>query len=148
MDRIAVVGAGLIGRAWAIVFARAGLPVLLWDKFAGVADGAVARIGESLADLEAAGLLTESPATIAARIGVAPTLEACVADAGHVQENGPERLQPKRELFAELDRLCPPEVVLERLAATPPPPRARIPRRLAARIGAASRAMAEWWAAR
>ena len=43
---------------------------------------------------------------------------------------------------------CPPEVLLERLAAAPPPLRARIPRRLTARIGAASRAMAEWWAAR
>ncbi|WP_343897218.1 capsular polysaccharide export protein, LipB/KpsS family, partial [Craurococcus roseus] len=44
---------------------------------------------------------------------------------------------------------CPPEVLLERLAASPPPPsRARLPRRLAAFIGASSRAMAEWWAAR
>ena len=45
---------------------------------------------------------------------------------------------------------CPPEVLLERLAATPalPAARARLPRTLAARIGAASRAMAEWWAAR
>lgn len=112
MDRIAVVGAGLIGRAWAIVFARAGLPVSLWDKFEGVAEGAVGRIGESLADLEAAGLLTEAPAAVAARISVAPTLAACVAGATHVQENGPERLEPKRELFAELDRLCPTAVVL------------------------------------
>jgi capsular polysaccharide export protein len=45
---------------------------------------------------------------------------------------------------------CPPEVLLERLAAAPAPPpaRARLPRTLVARIGAASRAMAEWWAAR
>jgi capsular polysaccharide export protein len=46
---------------------------------------------------------------------------------------------------------CPPEVLLGRLAAaTPPPPPAarRLPRALAARIGAASRFLAEWWAAR
>jgi capsular polysaccharide export protein len=42
---------------------------------------------------------------------------------------------------------CPPEVLLERLAAATPG-RARLPRRLAARIGAASRFLAEWWAAR
>ena len=32
-DKIAIVGAGLIGRAWAIVFARAGMEVTLWDQF-------------------------------------------------------------------------------------------------------------------
>ena len=42
---------------------------------------------------------------------------------------------------------CPPEVLLERLAAAAPP-RARPPHRQAARIGAASRAMARWWVAR
>jgi capsular polysaccharide export protein len=44
---------------------------------------------------------------------------------------------------------CPPEVLVERLAAAAPtPPRVRLPRRLAALIGASSRAMAGWWAAR
>ncbi len=33
MTNVAVVGAGLIGRAWAIVFARAGFSVTLWDRF-------------------------------------------------------------------------------------------------------------------
>lgn len=42
---------------------------------------------------------------------------------------------------------CPPEVLLERLAGASPPP-ARAPRSLAARIGAASRFLAGWWAAR
>ena len=102
MDRIAVVGAGLIGRAWAMVFARAGLPVALWDKLPGVAEAAMGRIGESLADLHAAGLVSEAPEAIAARISPMATLAECVAGATHVQENGPERLEPKRELFAEL----------------------------------------------
>ena len=43
---------------------------------------------------------------------------------------------------------CPPEVLLERLATATPPRVARLPRKLAARIGAASRFLAEWWAAR
>jgi 3-hydroxyacyl-CoA dehydrogenase len=112
MDRIAIVGAGLIGRAWAIVFARAGLAVSLWDKVPGVADSAMTTIGERLADLHAAGLVTEAPAAIAARITPCGTMAECVEGAIHVQENGPERLTPKQELFAELDRLCPPEAVL------------------------------------
>ena len=32
MDRIAIVGAGLVGRAWAIVFARVGHPVAVYDN--------------------------------------------------------------------------------------------------------------------
>ncbi|WP_135466128.1 3-hydroxyacyl-CoA dehydrogenase [Crenalkalicoccus roseus] len=112
MERVAVVGAGLIGRAWAIVFARAGLAVSLWDKLPGVAEGAMPVIRARLADLRAAGLVGEAPEAIAARIAPVAELGAAVAGAAHVQENGPERLEPKRELFAELDRLCPPEVVL------------------------------------
>src|SRR4051812_41242635 len=111
MDKVAVVGAGLIGRAWAMVFARAGLTVSLWDKMDGVAEKAMGLIAGSLADLRAAGLVQEAPEVIAARIAPSATLAECVAGAIHVQENGPERLAPKQELFAELDRLCPPEVV-------------------------------------
>lgn len=112
MDRIAVVGAGLIGRAWSMVFARAGMEVRLWDKVPGVAEAAMAVIRERLADLRAAGLVQEAPDVIAARITPCATLAECVEGAMHVQENGPERLAPKQDLFAELDRLCPPDVVL------------------------------------
>ena len=49
MERIAVVGAGLIGRAWAMVFARAGCSVALWDKLPGVAEAAMEPIRARLA---------------------------------------------------------------------------------------------------
>lgn len=111
-ERVALVGAGLIGRAWAIVFARAGLPVALWDPAEGVAAAALGTIRERLADLRAAGLIEEAPEQAAARVTVAPTLEAAVAGATHVQEQGPERVEVKRELFARLDALCPRDVVL------------------------------------
>lgn len=112
MEQIAIVGAGLIGRAWAMVFARAGHPVRLWDPIAGVSETALKLIEQSLADLSEARLISEAPSVIAARITAAPTLAACVLGAQHVQENGPERVAPKQALFAELDALCGPEVVL------------------------------------
>ena len=112
MERIAVVGAGLIGRAWAMVFARAGCSVALWDKLPGVADAAMEQIRARLGDLQAAGLVEEAPATIAARIEPAATLDACLAGAVHVQEQGPERVEVKRELFAELVERSPPDAVL------------------------------------
>ena len=112
MERVAGVGAGLIGRAWAIVFARAGCSVALWDKLPGVAGTAMEQIRARLEDLRAAGLVDEAPAAIAARVEPAATLEACLADAVHVQEQGPERVEVKRELFAELDALSPRDAVL------------------------------------
>ncbi|MBR0659268.1 3-hydroxyacyl-CoA dehydrogenase [Neoroseomonas oryzicola] len=112
MERIAVVGAGLIGSAWSMVFARAGHQVRIWDPAPGASDAAMGVIRARLADLFAAGLVKEAPDVIAARVAVAPTLEDCLAGAAHVQENGPERVEVKRETFAKLDALARPEVVL------------------------------------
>ena len=112
MERIAVVGAGLIGRAWAMVFARAGCSVALWDKLPGVAEAAMEQIRARLGDLRAAGLVEEAPDAIAARVEPVATLEACLAGAVHVQEQGPERVEVKRELFAALDELSAPDAVL------------------------------------
>ena len=112
MERIAVVGAGLIGSAWAMVFSRAGHPVRIWDPAPGASDAAMAVVRARLSDLHAAGLITEAPEVVAARVAVAATLEDCLAGADHVQENGPERVEVKRETFARLDALCGPDVVL------------------------------------
>jgi 3-hydroxyacyl-CoA dehydrogenase len=106
MERVAVVGCGLVGRAWAMVFARAGMQAALWDPAPGAADQAMARIRGSLADLAEAGLIAEAPDQVAARILPAASLEAAVAGALHVQESGPEVPEVKRATFAELDALC------------------------------------------
>jgi 3-hydroxyacyl-CoA dehydrogenase len=50
---IAIVGSGLIGQAWAIVFARAGLPVRLWDGDTQALANAKTIITQQLQALEA-----------------------------------------------------------------------------------------------
>ncbi|GGI97797.1 3-hydroxyacyl-CoA dehydrogenase [Neoroseomonas lacus] len=112
MQRIAVVGAGLIGSAWAMVFARAGHPVRIWDPAAGASEAVMEVVRARLADLHAAGLISETAEVVAARVSVAATLEDCLDGAAHVQENGPERVEVKRETFARLDALCGAAVVL------------------------------------
>lgn len=112
MSKIAVIGAGLIGRAWSIVFARAGFDVALWDKFPQAVEAARTFIAERLPELHEAGLLAEQPGTVLARIRPAATMAEAVRDAVHVQENGPERVAEKQTLFAELDLAAPPEAVL------------------------------------
>lgn len=110
--QVAVIGAGLIGRAWSIVFARAGFEVALWDQFPQAVQPALDFIAERLPELRENGLLGDEPAAVMARIRPAKTLAEALRDAVYVQENGPERLAVKIPLFAELDRLARPDAVL------------------------------------
>jgi 3-hydroxyacyl-CoA dehydrogenase len=119
-DRVAVLGAGLIGRAWAIVFARAGLTVSLYDADGAALGRALATIDGSLADLAAHGLIEEAPAAIRARIAAVPDLARAVAAAGYVQENVPESLETKTALFATLDSLAPADAILASSTSTIP----------------------------
>ena len=112
MTQVAVIGAGLIGRAWSIVFARAGFDVALWDPVPQQIDAAQSFIAERLPELAEANLLREPPALVASRIHPAASLADAVRAAEHVQENGPERVDAKQALFAELDRLARPDAVL------------------------------------
>src|SRR5271170_4710934 len=112
MERIGIVGAGLIGRAWAIVFARAGFAVTLHDRSDAILDGSFATIDTSLGDLAAAGLLQDSPAAIRARMGRAATLVEAVRGAIYVQESGPEQPDIKREIFAAMDHVAAPDMIL------------------------------------
>jgi L-gulonate 3-dehydrogenase len=109
---IAIVGAGLIGRAWAIVFARAGRPVVLHDVAPQALDAALATIRTSVADLKGFGLVEEEVAAVVARVRPEPDLAGALARAGYVQECGPEVLEQKRALFARLDGLAPDGAVL------------------------------------
>ena len=109
--RVGIAGAGLIGRAWAMVFARAGWEVRLWDPADGVASAAVPLCAEGLRDLAGQGLC-DDPDAAASRIAVAGSLAGCVAGAAFVQECGPEQLDVKRALFARLDAAASPEAVL------------------------------------
>ena len=110
--RIALVGAGLVGAGWALVFARAGREVALYDAQPGQAERALQSIAGSLADLGRLGLLREPPAAVAARICVADSLQAALSGAGYVQESIVERLEDKRRLFTAMDALAAPGVVL------------------------------------
>ena len=116
-QKIAVIGAGLIGRAWAIVFARAGFAVAIHDSAPGEAGAAFGLIAEGFAELARAGFV-DDPKAAAARVRVAASVAEAVQDAGFVQENLPENLAVKRAIFAELDRLAPPDAILASSTST------------------------------
>ena len=110
-ERVAIVGAGLIGRAWAMIFSRAGWETRLWDPAPGVAASAVPLCADGLHDLAAHGLC-DDPDGAAGRISAAGTLAECLAGVDFVQESGPERADIKRALFADIDALAPPGTII------------------------------------
>ena len=113
MSKIAIVGAGFIGRAWAISFARAGHSVTLWDGDESVPGKALSYIEKLLPDLEAQDLLNDETATaVRNRMRAAERLEDALTEVDYVQENTPEELETKRAVFAELDALAPPNATL------------------------------------
>jgi 3-hydroxyacyl-CoA dehydrogenase len=113
MSKVAIVGSGFIGRAWAISFARAGHEVVLWDPIQSAPADALAYIAALLPDLEENDLLAgNTPQAVLARMRAAATLEEALAGVDHVQENSPEDVAVKRELFTRLDAAAPPQAVI------------------------------------
>lgn len=104
-ERLACIGAGLVGSAWAIVFARAGFAVSLYDSSAVVLASAPQRIREQLDALHANGLLDEPAEAVAARVCIADSLAQALQDVAYVQESILERAELKRALLQEIEAL-------------------------------------------
>src|SRR5438876_7919824 len=79
----AMIGAGLIGRSWAMVFARAGWTVQLYDSDPGQLTDARAYIGASLVEQQAAGICDDAVAA-QARIEYVSSLNTAVTGAAWV----------------------------------------------------------------
>src|SRR6202035_4753461 len=108
---VAIVGAGLIGRAWAAIFARAGWNVRLTDPHIPTLKAAPRLIRDELQALARHGLPGDPDAAVA-RVSVAASLREAVLGVEFVQENGPEKIEDKKLIFAELDKLAPPDALL------------------------------------
>ena len=97
---VAVVGAGTIGLSWASLFAAHGMTVRVTDPRPDVAaqvEAAVRQFAGTQPDRAG------DPDALLARIEVVPDLEDAVRGADVVQENAPERLPLKQELFARIE---------------------------------------------
>jgi 3-hydroxyacyl-CoA dehydrogenase len=113
MSEVAIVGSGFIGRAWAISFARAGHEVRLWDHLPEATQGARGYIAGVLGDLAANHLLRgETPDEVLSRISVAAELEKALDGAVHIQENTPEKLEIKRDIFSRIDAAAGPAAIV------------------------------------
>lgn len=113
MSRIAIIGTGFIGRAWAISFARAGHDVMLWDQFPQAPGAARDYIAGVLPDLDANDLLNgHTQQAVLDRITLAGSIEAALDGVTHIQENTPEKLDIKISVFKMLDDAAPKDAVI------------------------------------
>jgi L-gulonate 3-dehydrogenase len=118
-SRVACIGAGIIGSSWAVVFARAGCEVRVYDTSSSAMRAAFANIGRMLARLSSG--TDRALVDCRRRIQAAPSLRAAVTDADFVQESIREDVGAKSAAFAELDALAPPNAVLASSTSEIPP---------------------------
>jgi carnitine 3-dehydrogenase len=112
---VAVVGTGVIGASWAAAFLSRGHDVVAADPAPGAEEALRRAVDAHWPALERLGLANGAAPD---RLRFAPSVEAAVEGAGFVQENGPERLDVKRDLFARMDEAAPADAILATSTST------------------------------
>lgn len=107
--RVAVVGAGVIGASWSALFLSKGLDVVATDVAGDARPKLEAFVAAAWPALEQLGL---APGASQARLRFTGDLGDAVAGSDFVQENGPERIDVKKDLFRRLDQALPPDVII------------------------------------
>lgn len=108
--RVAIVGAGTIGASWAALFLAHGLEVVVSDPASDAEAQTRARVAAAWPVLKELGRVAEGASSDALRFE--PDLAAALADVDFVQENAPEREDFKIDLFARMDAILPPHVIV------------------------------------
>ncbi len=110
--KFSIIGSGSIGIGWAIVFARAGYNVKVFDIEAAALTNFEAQVKTRLELLKENELLTENPQAVLGRMQTTLDLAEAVSDADYIQECGPESVEIKRDLFAKLLTLAKPDAII------------------------------------
>jgi 3-hydroxybutyryl-CoA dehydrogenase len=113
IERVVVVGGGIMGNGIAQVVATAGLQVTVVDLSEQALGRATARIAKSVGRLVKAGKLTQEDADATlGRIATSTDLAGAAAGADHAIETVVEDLDAKRAVLRTLDAACRDDVVL------------------------------------
>lgn len=115
IHRVAVIGTGVIGAGWATYFLAKGLSVTAWDPAPNAEANLRKIVNAQWVTMTTLGLdASASPE----RLSFVASPEAAVADAQFIQENGPELVDLKRELFRRLDAAALPEAIIATSSST------------------------------
>jgi 3-hydroxyacyl-CoA dehydrogenase len=109
INRVAIIGTGVIGASWAALFLAKGLHVTATDIAAGADASLKTFIDKAWPALTRLGL---SSGASRGNLTFEADLAKALTGVDFVQENGPERIQLKHELYGQLDALLPPDVII------------------------------------
>jgi carnitine 3-dehydrogenase len=109
IKRVAIIGTGAIGASWAALFLAKGLEVVATDISPNAKTALDDFITAAWPALEQLGLAPNASRT---NLRFTAELEAAVADCDLVQENGPERIGFKQDLYRRLDGLLAPDIII------------------------------------
>jgi 3-hydroxyacyl-CoA dehydrogenase len=109
IQRIAIVGTGLIGASWAAQYLACGFDVVATDPAPNAETNLRKFVDEAWKALIDIGL---SPGARRDRLSFSSNMERALVKADFVQENGPERPDFKTKLFADMDDATPPDSII------------------------------------
>lgn len=121
--KVGIVGSGLIGKQWAMLFAGQGYDVVMYDVMSEQVTSALTYITDQLVQLEKEGFLRGNLSAVEQRKLIKGTdnLEECLKDAVHVQECVPDQIELKLEVFTKMDALAGDKTVLSSSSSIIPP---------------------------
>lgn len=112
MEKIFVLGAGTMGSGIVQAFAQKGYEVIVRDIKDELVQSGIVRINNGLSKLVSKGKMTEeTKEDILSRISGTTDMNLA-ADCDLVVEAAIENMKIKKEIFAELDKVCKPETIL------------------------------------
>jgi len=113
INKIACVGAGLIGQGWASLFSSQGFEVILQDVSESILGESIRGIRSNLMFLEANNLLRQGRTdTVLGRIKTCTQIHDAVCHADYVQESVPDSYEIKKQVFKEMDGAAPDHAIL------------------------------------
>ena len=107
--RIAIVGTGVIGASWAAQYLARGFDVIATDPAPNAEANLRNYVDEAWPALTDIGL---SPGASRDRLSFTTNMKEALSEADFVQENGPERVDFKIKLFADMDDATPPDSII------------------------------------
>ena len=109
INRVAIIGTGVIGASWAALFLEKGLEVAATDVAPNAEVSLKKFIEEAWPALKRLGLSSRASQ---ANLKFTPDLSTAIEGAEFVQENGPGRIDFKKKLYGQLDEILPADVII------------------------------------